>query len=217
LDQTTNLGLNKYDADTDGSSTFNIDTGLNGNWDIVDAAVGKLADLTTDDAASLVAAVNEHETQINDLATYGGCLAKLSTNQSISTAAETKISFNSIERESKYTFWSSSYPTRLTIPEGVSRVRLVAQAAWIDSEVGIRTIRIGKNDGNVNSPRPLALAAARNNPLVSGLSTPLQTFINEFAVTEGDYFELLVYQNSGSALSVSSTGAVTYLALEVIE
>jgi hypothetical protein len=184
---------------------------------------GTAANVTIADVGDIITATNvedalqEVETQIDDLATYGGCFARLSTNQSISTATETKISFNSVERESKYTFWSSSYPTRLTIPSGVSRVRLVAQAAWIDSEVGIRTIRIGKNDGNVNSPRPLALASAKNNPLTSGLSTPLQVFVNEIEVTEGDYFELLVYQNSGAALSVSSTGAVTYLTIEVIE
>lgn len=56
---TTNLSLFKYNPNTDGDQTFNIDNALNNNWDSLDSLIGALTNLTTTQKASLVGAINE--------------------------------------------------------------------------------------------------------------------------------------------------------------
>lgn len=56
---TPNLGLFNTNMLTDGDDYFDFDRDLNGNNNILDAAIGKLSTLTTTDKASLVAAINE--------------------------------------------------------------------------------------------------------------------------------------------------------------
>lgn len=56
---TDNLNLLKKNPTTDGADTFNIDTMLNENWNKIDAAIGKLSNLTTTEKDNLVEAINE--------------------------------------------------------------------------------------------------------------------------------------------------------------
>lgn len=56
---TTNLELFKYNPNTDGDQTFNIDNALNNNFDKLDTVIGALANLTTEQKTNLVAAINE--------------------------------------------------------------------------------------------------------------------------------------------------------------
>lgn len=62
---TSNLGLFEYNTQTDGKQKFNIDNALNGNFDIIDAAVGKLTNLTTTQKSSLVSAICELVTSLD--------------------------------------------------------------------------------------------------------------------------------------------------------
>ena len=61
---TTNLELFKYNPNTDGDQTFNIDNALNNNWDSLDTLIGALTSLTTTQKASLVGAINELVTNL---------------------------------------------------------------------------------------------------------------------------------------------------------
>ena len=56
---TPNLGLFNTNMLTDGDDFFDFDRDLNGNNNILDAAIGKLSTLTTEQKTSLVAAINE--------------------------------------------------------------------------------------------------------------------------------------------------------------
>lgn len=56
---TPNLGLFNTNMLTDGDDYFDFDRDLNGNNNILDAAIGKLSTLTTEEKTSLVAAINE--------------------------------------------------------------------------------------------------------------------------------------------------------------
>lgn len=56
---TPNLGLFNTNMLTDGDDFFDFDRDLNGNNNILDAAIGKLSTLTTEEKSSLVAAINE--------------------------------------------------------------------------------------------------------------------------------------------------------------
>src|SRR5690606_37131615 len=123
-----------------------------------------------------------------------------------------------VSRQSKYAFWDSNNPTRVTIPAGVNKVRLVSQVVWEHNDAGRREAAILKNGSPLNLPRAIdAKNAVLANMTISGMSTPLAILINEINVSEGAFFELQVKQTSGTALLVMATGRATYLALEVIE
>jgi len=57
--RTENLGLFNTNMLTDGDDFWDFDRDLNQNNNILDAAIGKLSTLTTEQKASLVAAINE--------------------------------------------------------------------------------------------------------------------------------------------------------------
>lgn len=57
--RTENLGLFNTNMLTDGDDFFDFDRDLNQNNNILDAAIGKLSTLTTEEKTSLVAAINE--------------------------------------------------------------------------------------------------------------------------------------------------------------
>ncbi len=64
---TTNLSLYNTDMTTDGNDYFDFDRDLNGNNNIIDAAIGKLSTLTTTEKTSLVGAINELDTSKADI------------------------------------------------------------------------------------------------------------------------------------------------------
>lgn len=64
---TGNLNLNKINTAQDGGLTLNLDTFLGDNWDKIDAAVGKLANLNTQQKSNLVAAINELLSEIQSI------------------------------------------------------------------------------------------------------------------------------------------------------
>ena len=57
--RTENLGLFNTNMQTDGDDFFDFDRDLNQNNNILDAAIGKLSTLTTEEKTNLVAAINE--------------------------------------------------------------------------------------------------------------------------------------------------------------
>lgn len=74
---TSNLNLKKIDTTQDGSLTFNVDTFLGDNWDKIDAAVGKLANLNTQQKSNLVSAINEILSDVQNIDLSGFLLKNL--------------------------------------------------------------------------------------------------------------------------------------------
>ena len=56
---TPNLNLYNTDMNTDGNDTFDFQRDLNDNNNKIDSAIGKLSNLTTEQQANLVSAINE--------------------------------------------------------------------------------------------------------------------------------------------------------------
>jgi len=56
---TTNLNLYNTDMNTDGNDTFDFQRDLNDNNNKIDSAIGNLSNLTTEQQANLVSAINE--------------------------------------------------------------------------------------------------------------------------------------------------------------
>lgn len=65
---TDNLNLYEKEPDIDGNDTFNITTMMNDNWDKIDSATGKLANLTTSVKNNLVSSTNEVNSKCGTLA-----------------------------------------------------------------------------------------------------------------------------------------------------
>jgi len=109
---------------------------------------------------------------------------------------------------------NSTNPSRLTVPSGVTRVRLRASGAWAQDEVGDRRIRTFKNG---------AVFIGQGNSLVhpadDGTENTIQSCESAVVtVVGGDYFELQASQDSAGALDlVHDSGHSTWFAMEIIE
>jgi hypothetical protein len=102
-------------------------------------------------------------------------------------------------------FWNAGAPTRLTIPAGVSLVRVTGQTDWAINATGERYSSINRNGG-------AASAADRRVP-VSFAEANFST--GPVQVAAGDYFELGAYQNSGGALNFNNS-FTAWFSIEVL-
>ena len=105
-------------------------------------------------------------------------------------------------------FWSGA-GGNLTIPSGVSTVRLTASAVFDVNAAGARKIAIYRA-GSIS----YAGQGSCTVNATSGLSTQLNCATGVLRVAEGDVFSLVVLQNSGGALNVQPT--ITSLSIEVL-
>ena len=144
---------------------------------------------------------------------HRGALVYRTTNQAITTATNTKINFTAEDYDTDTIHDNATNNTRLTVPTGATKVRLTGQVYWESFSATTITVELFKNNavtfngytrdqtGNTATRRALSI----NSPI--------------FSVTGGDYFELNVYQDSGSNKNVSPGlgGETTWFAMEVIE
>ncbi|MBB6218648.1 hypothetical protein HNQ80_004822 [Anaerosolibacter carboniphilus] len=137
---------------------------------------------------------------------FKGARVRLTANQSIANAGTPAISWNASDIDN-IGAWNGS--TRLTVPTGVSKVRLLANVVFEANANGYRGLLLRKNANDFNGRFSVRLPANTSTTELNAISPVLD-------VVGGDYFELFVTQNSGSAISVTSNSA-TWFAMEVIE
>ncbi len=65
-EKTENLGLNLTNMNEDGNETFDFDRDLNQPFKIIDKRIGRIANLTTEQKESLVSAINEIISNLNE-------------------------------------------------------------------------------------------------------------------------------------------------------
>ena len=138
-----------------------------------------------------------------------GALVKKSANQSISNGADNTLTFDQEEYDTDAIHDNSTNNERLTVPSGVTKVRLVGNVRWASNASGYRQIKFNKNGANF-----LGLGGVLQINTATSMDESISSPILE--VTSGDYFELIVFQNSGSALNVL-TSDFTYFAMEIVE
>ena len=126
-----------------------------------------------------------------------GALVKRTAVQSIPTGAWTAVAWDAEIRDTDSIHDNSTNNTRLTVPTGFSRVRLIGQAHFASGS-GDRGIWIQKNGASF-AGGPLTLIAASAG---SHVQNAVSTFLE---VSASDYFEMLVYQTSGANLDLSAT------------
>lgn len=132
------------------------------------------------------------------LARPPGCIVWREASQSIGNATFSEIAFNSPDIRDTDGFHSTATNNgRMTVPTGLGGLYMVgANVGWDSSPTGHRIVRLRKNGttliGTVDGPSsPTGFAPFQNVNTVA--------FLNA-----GDYVEVIVWQNSGGALSTFS-------------
>lgn len=147
---------------------------------------------------------------------FRGTLVYNNTNQSIPTNTSTYLSFNSEIYDTSSIHDTVTNNSRLTVPAGVTKVKLSAKAYW--EAPGLTNFLVSvyiRKNGN-NYPGMAAVAG----PASGAISTVTiqQAFSSVVNVNPGDYFEVLVVHGYGSNINVSNyDGSSTWFAMEIIE
>lgn len=130
-----------------------------------------------------------------------GCRIYRSTTQSIPDNTVTAVSFNSEHFDTDAYHESVTHPTRITVPTGLAGYYLLTGYVELDaSATGVRSTAIGYN-GTRN--------IAQQDVQGGGSYTPRITLSSVYFLDEGDYVELVVYENSGGALDVHRVADVS--------
>jgi len=123
------------------------------------------------------------------------------TPQSIPNSTDTALSFTSAVSDN-WNGWTSGLPTRYTVP--VSGVYMLSGAScWAGNATGRRynylrvngTTQVPGSAGDLDSPSTNNLVVVSSNTL--------------YALTAGDYVEVIVNQTSGAALNTNATSAAS--------
>lgn len=139
---------------------------------------------------------------------FRGALVRRTTNFSVSTTgAYVPISWQSAVYDSD-TFWDAGQATRLTVPAGVTKVRLTGNIEWQTSPTS-QLVEIRKNGGAVVGGGSFIVRGD------SGYSNQMRNIASAvLPVVAGDWFELAVFVSaSGELRSLERT----WFALEVVE
>jgi hypothetical protein len=138
---------------------------------------------------------------------FSGALVRLSANATIVNSTATAIAW-STELEDAGGWWTGGAPSRLTVPAGISRVRVKANIRWDTVAAGVRSLEIYKNGA----------AFAGGGAVVSdgsGSGSTQQVCSAPIAVSPGDYFQALVTHTRGSDLSVLNSSQ-TFFSIEAV-
>ena len=206
------------DNDNTGASTVNVDS-----LGVIDI---KLPGGTADPSAGQIVAGRESEFsyrtspgahfELNQPSgAFRGALAFLAASASIPDSATTALVLADEIYDTDSIHDNAINPSRLTVPSGVTRVRLIGRASWNGNSTGFRRLSIHKGGlGNyggvpINSELPISASVVHDMQVISPVLN----------VTSGDYFELYAYQTSGGALSVigNATGISTWFGMEIVE
>jgi hypothetical protein len=134
-----------------------------------------------------------------------GALVTKSGDQAITTATHTLLTFETEVRDVGGLHSTSPNTRRLTVPEGVSRVRVSANAAFAANATGARSLRILKNGASLPGVPFIRMVNTG-----ASLAAVINVASGVLDVTPGDYFEASVYQDSGGNLNVVADDATWF-------
>ncbi len=150
---------------------------------------------------------------------FRGARVDLTTDESIPNSSVTDIPWDAAQIDTGFrgvAFFSGANPTRLTVPAGVTKIRLRGSILFdgVTAITGRFIIRMDKNGANTFDFDGAGSLDLRPNQAMAGVAATVQS--GAIDVLEGDFFELATFQNSGIAQNLSSSGR-TWFELEVIE
>jgi len=149
---------------------------------------------------------------------YRGCLVYLDSNQSLSQSLSTgtpaNIAFDQEDYDTDTIHDNATNNTRLTVPSGVTKVRISYNVQFASNSTGYRNIVVYRSStdafiGNTT----VSVEAVTGDVTIINAQTPVLT------VSSGVYFEIAGLQDSGGALNVIGNiiGSATWFSMEIIE
>lgn len=145
---------------------------------------------------------------------YRGAGVYLDAAQSTTSGVGTTIFFDQEITDTDTIHDNVTNPGRLTVPSGVTKIRLISQVTFEVNSAGLRTVQINKNGGvtYVGSGKYVRKPNSTERTVLKATTAVIN-------VTAGDYFELFVTQDSGSAVNVVGTtsGVDTWFQMEIRE
>ena len=132
--------------------------------------------------------------------------------QTLTTAVNTILAFDTESYDDDSFHDNSIDNSRLTVPSGVTRVRVSAMIEFASNSTGDRSIDILTNGAiaSFGAGRVRVAAASTGETRITATTAPLN-------VTVADYFEARVRQDSGGNLDVSGGGTSTWFMIEVLK
>jgi len=145
---------------------------------------------------------------------FRGCLVARASALTVLTSTDTPVTFATTDEDydTDNIHEGVTNLSRLTVPSGVTKVRLNIQVLLGSESGGRCDASVWKNGSATHYDGKILQ--------VHGFEVAEQVSIsgggNIMSVSGGDYFELVLWQNSGSSNSVSGLG-LTWFAMEIIE
>ncbi len=132
---------------------------------------------------------------------FSGALVTLSADQTIPNDASSPVDYG-VEQYDHGDWFDVSSPRRFIVPDGVSRVRVIASYVYEHNSTGVRQGVIKKNGAFVDG------GGVTNTLANDRTTTDLQVQTAVLDVVPGDYFETEGFQNAGgNLLLLKSTGS----------
>ncbi|MCF8467411.1 MAG: hypothetical protein K9G33_08435 [Sneathiella sp.] len=141
---------------------------------------------------------------------HSGALVTKSANQSVANSSNMALGWNSESYDTGGFHDNSVNNSRLTVPGGVSKVIVSGQVRWDSNTSGAREILVEKNGSATYDGRPFRHIGAQPGRTIQGFVSPV------LAVTPGDYFEMIAWQDSGASRDIESH-ASTWFSIQAIE
>ena len=136
---------------------------------------------------------------------FRGALVSRATDLSIPNNAETAIAWTEEQYDTDTIHDNATNNSRLTVPTGITRVRLTASVSL--ASAGLDSLRIFKN-GVVFKGMASAFVGGTTGQRLN-VTTPV------LVVVATDYFEAMVFQDSGAAINLLA--AESSFAMEIVE
>lgn len=184
--------------------------------DVPSTFINSLTGKTTPILADSVAIVDSAASNVNKKATLTALRAAMSglrtrvsltAAESIANNTNTAIPWDTADVD-ELAAWSSGAATRLTVPSGITKVRLAANLGFATNVTGIRRVQLFKNGTTVAGQFYQDVVGNSTSQTVHNVHSAILT------VTAGDYFECMVLQSSGGNLDV--VDAAEWFEMEVI-
>lgn len=149
---------------------------------------------------------------------FKGALVYHSVDQSIANGTWTHLAFDTEDYDTNSIHDTVTNNQRLTVPTGVTRVRISGRVVFAADATGIRVAAISKNDETTTPAGAVGLPYVTRDP-TGGSREVIELNSSVITVTGGDYFTLAVYQSSGASLDVDVLDSTyyVYFAMEIIE